>query len=237
MELTSEAKPFYISLLKNDYTGVKIEITDADDQIITKTLKAGKTLNIKRAMITPVAVQVLFSPKGSKGQTANKNGENIDWVQLWAGGPKWATKNIDNGHHQWGVSSDGYYQGSSNLSGSTDNATVAWGGNWKLPTKANFDDLLSNCNITWTTQDGAEGILCTGKGAYAANSVFFPACGYWDKNGYFYNYKLVASHYWSSTYGNYTGTAYSLSMEVGKTPTVGRGYGYYSFSVRAITAK
>ena len=54
----SEAKPFYISLLKNDYTGVKIEVSDFDGNKFTKTLKAGKSLNIARAQITPVAFTV-----------------------------------------------------------------------------------------------------------------------------------------------------------------------------------
>lgn len=58
VELTSEPKPFYISLLKNDYTGVKIEISDFAGHKFTKELKADKSLNIARAQITPAAFTV-----------------------------------------------------------------------------------------------------------------------------------------------------------------------------------
>lgn len=58
IDLSSKAESFYISLLKNDYTGVKIEVSDFDGNKFTKTLKADKTLNIARAQITPAAFTV-----------------------------------------------------------------------------------------------------------------------------------------------------------------------------------
>lgn len=61
VELTPEAKPFIISMPKNDYTGVKIEITDMAGNVCTKTLVEGKALSIKRAMITPIAMTVAFN--------------------------------------------------------------------------------------------------------------------------------------------------------------------------------
>lgn len=60
--LTSEAKPFYISMPKNDYTGVKIEVTDLSGNTCTKVLKADRTLNIARAQITSASLTVMFSP-------------------------------------------------------------------------------------------------------------------------------------------------------------------------------
>ena len=58
IDLSSKAVSFYISLLKNDYTGVKIEVSDFDGNKFTKTLKAGKSLNIARSQITSVAFTV-----------------------------------------------------------------------------------------------------------------------------------------------------------------------------------
>ena len=56
-----------------------------------------------------------------------------------------------------------------------DAATVNWGTNWCMPTKAQWEELLSTTN-TWTTQKGVNGRLFTANGT----SLFLPAGGYYD---------------------------------------------------------
>lgn len=58
VELSNEGTDFYIPLPQNDYTGVTIQITDMYGHKCTKTLKSGRTLNIVRALITPVSFSV-----------------------------------------------------------------------------------------------------------------------------------------------------------------------------------
>ncbi|WP_308238636.1 fimbrillin family protein [uncultured Prevotella sp.] len=64
------------------YNGVKSLYSD--NKIITATkadgLEAGKYYTLTTGM--------------TKGSADNSLGETIDWVQLWAGGPKFATKNV-----------------------------------------------------------------------------------------------------------------------------------------------
>lgn len=55
---SDKGSDFYIPLPPNNYTGVKIEIIDFLGKKCTKTLKDGKVLNIARAMITPVSLNV-----------------------------------------------------------------------------------------------------------------------------------------------------------------------------------
>ena len=56
-----------------------------------------------------------------------------------------------------------------------DAAYMALGGNWRMPTNTEFTELLDNCTWTWTTQNGVNGCLLTGRNG---NSIFFPAAGY-----------------------------------------------------------
>ena len=56
-----------------------------------------------------------------------------------------------------------------------DAATVNWGGNWRMPTRENLDELLDNCKLIWITVNGIEGYKVT---ASNGNSIFLPAAGY-----------------------------------------------------------
>ena len=56
-----------------------------------------------------------------------------------------------------------------------DAATANWGGSWRMPTKAEQDELRNNCTWTWITQSGVNGYKVTGPNG---NSIFLPAAGY-----------------------------------------------------------
>ena len=60
-----------------------------------------------------------------------------------------------------------------------DAAHVNLGGNWRMPTKAECQELIDNCNVVWTedyNSTGVTGRVFTSK--VNGNSVFFPAAGY-----------------------------------------------------------
>ena len=61
-----------------------------------------------------------------------------------------------------------------------DAANANWGGSWRIPTKAEQDE-LRNTNYTtwtWTTQNGVSGRKVTSK--VNGNSIFLPAAGYYE---------------------------------------------------------
>lgn len=63
-----------------------------------------------------------------------------------------------------------------------DVAAQVWGGDWVMPTQAEYQALVSNTTRTWQTNykgSGIKGCLFTGKGDYAGNSIFLPAGGYY----------------------------------------------------------
>ena len=58
----------------------------------------------------------------------------------------------------------------------SDNAATAnWGNGWRMPTQAEFQELLGNTTNTWTTQNGVNGWLFT---ANNGKTLFLPAAGY-----------------------------------------------------------
>ena len=44
-----------------------------------------------------------------------------------------------------------------------DVANVKWGGNWRMPTKEEMEELVWNCDWVWTTQNGVNGVKITSK--------------------------------------------------------------------------
>ena len=64
----------------------------------------------------------------------------------------------------------------SDISGTQyDVARQKWGGSWRMPTKAEFDELTSKCTWTWYQYKGVWGQKVTGPNG---NSIFLPASGY-----------------------------------------------------------
>lgn len=82
VELTETGKEFFIPMPQNEYDNVRIVIADFAGNTCTKTLQVGKTLNITRAMITPVslrATNITSLPEGALpgAFTVNNNGKKV----------------------------------------------------------------------------------------------------------------------------------------------------------------
>ena len=61
------------------------------------------------------------------------------------------------------------------LEASDDAAVANWGGSWRMPTTAEFQELYENCTYIWTTMNGVDGMLFTSN--INGNTLFFPAAG------------------------------------------------------------
>ena len=92
------------------------------------------------------------------------------------------------------LQSQGYIDSEGNLNPQYDAARANCGGNWRMPTKAEQEELLNNCTWTWTTYNGVEGYNVEGPNG---NSIFLPAAGF--RGGSSLNHAVSFGYYWSST--------------------------------------
>lgn len=103
------------------------------------------------------------------------------------------------------------------LDAEDDAASANWGGDWRMPTEAEFDELINNTTNEWTTQNGVYGRKFTSK--TNGNSIFLPAAGYRWKGEL--NYAGSDGHYWSSTlYESYPNDARYLYFTSGPVYTL-----------------
>ena len=77
-----------------------------------------------------------------------------------------------------------------------DAACANWGGSWRLPTKAECEELENKCTWIWTTENGHNGYRVEGPNG---NSIYLPAAGW--RNGTTLAYAGSTGYYWSSTQG------------------------------------
>ncbi len=151
---------------------------------------------------------------------------------------KWATCNVGadsleeyGEYYEWGATSTNgdYAQVSYDIKGTDmDVAHVKWGGDWRMPTKEEFNELIEKCEWERT----GSGYEVTGPNG---NSIYLPAAGY-CRGGTLY-YAGSYCFYWSSStcsgslqdaygltfYGDYLGADYS--------------YRFVGFAVRPVLPK
>ena len=110
-----------------------------------------------------------------------------------------------------------------------DAATANWGGEWRMPTKAEFEELYNNTTVTWTQQGGVNGRLFT---AANGNSLFLPAAGirsFTSLQGVGYR-----GYYWQSslyTDGPYFAWGFGFNSD---SNNIAFGNRYYGFTVRPV---
>ena len=118
------------------------------------------------------------------------------------------------------------------LDAGDDVASVSKGGNWRIPTIAEVEELINGCIWTWTTLNGVEGYEVKSK--TNDNSIFLPAAGGWaeDEHGGLREECL----YWCSSLsieGQYG--AWSLDAIPFEGITENPISRYYGLSVRGVT--
>ena len=152
---------------------------------------------------------------------------------------KWATSNMY-GHYRFGektprptkVGNTDSYRGYT-YSLSNDVARANWGGNWRLPTKTEFEELINKCQWKATTQGGVKGLKVTGP---SGNSIFLPAEGYRHESTNDLMSRGEVGYYWSSTsYGG--GRVWTLNIWCGGSSSnqkMAGAYGSFGNCIRPV---
>ena len=173
-----------------------------------------------KSFLTLLSICLLFqmslsqcAQKQTKSQVTTGTHAGHEWVDLGLS-VKWATCNVGantpeeyGNYYAWGETSTKssydedncktWERSMSDIGGNSsyDAARANWGGSWRLPTIAEFDELIDSCNCQRTTQNGVKGMRFTSK--RNGNSIFLPAAGWrYDAST---NYAGECGYYWSST--------------------------------------
>ena len=127
-------------------------------------------------------------------------------------------------------SSQGTVDGKTTLEPEDDVATVKWGGTWRMPTRAELDELRNSCTWTWTTLNGVNGHRVTGPNG---NSIFLPFAGY--RNGQEVRGRGSYGDYWSSSlFSDYSYYAYGLYFYSVYYDWINDFYRCYGLTVRPV---
>ena len=112
---------------------------------------------------------------------------------------------------------------------------ASWGGNWRMPTKAEFDELLSGTDNEWATISGVNGKKFMKKSDHDVY-IFLPAAGFRSDTSL--NGQGIAGFYWSSSV--YTGNpVYAWCMICGSESAIMSSdyVRIFGYSVRAVQDK
>ena len=233
-----------VTVSKDGYLSQEFEVTITENEIFERSVE------LKQKQQDTSKSNVSVRKKNTQKASGTLNGH--EYVDLGLpSGLKWATCNVganspgDYGdYYAWGETSTkssydednsatyGKQMGSIASNPTYDVARAKWGGNWRMPTKAEFEELLdkNNCTWKWTTQDGHKGykVTSTINGA----SIFLPAAGW--RYGAWSGRQGRYGDYWSATPDEGgSGLAYRLRFYEGGRFTYWYNR-YYGHSVRPV---
>lgn len=211
----SFAKGFTVTV--TDTKGVSVEYSTAISRRVMRNVMT--TMAPIEADFTPAPVDLGLSVKWAGVNVCAESPEDVggrfawgevepktsfDWTNyIWCKGSlssmtKYCTK-----------SSYGEVDGKTKLDAEDDAARAIMGGKWRMPTKAELDELVSECEWTYSKLNGVNGFTVTGP---SGNSIFLPCNGQYDESGLHWGTTL--SVIWSS---ENDGTAYAYSLGVSST--------------------
>ena len=168
-----------------------------------------KTTKIFAALCCVVALFAACEKNNVEPTAGTENGH--DYVDLGLpSGLKWATCNVGastpkgyGDYFAWGETNTKstysldtytYTDNKPVLDLADDAANANWGGAWRMPTDAEWQELRDNCTWTWKTLNGINGFEVKGSNG---NAIFLPAAGFRSSNDVFYTGHYGC--YWSSS--------------------------------------
>lgn len=182
-----ETSPSKVTLLSQTAAGVYYIAVPAGKQITI--YNGGTKLKATKKGLTAGKYYTVTTGPVKGSATINNTTETVEWVQLWAGGPKFATQNVKDKMKFADATKTG--------------DDYVWGKNWRTPTKeemtlvnAKLDgDFYSITPLHTTCQideeSGVVGLRYTGiMPGYTKQSIFLPFDG---------NKVYLYGNYWTST--------------------------------------
>ncbi len=142
-------------------------------------------------------------PSGNKWATCNIGAENpAEWGKYYAWGDtitksEYAPTNCATfGKTVEQLNLTGYTNRGGGLNPTYDVAQHKWGGYWQMPNREDFQELINECEWTWTSIGSVEGYEIKSKAEGNTNSIFLPAAG--SKDLYDIRNQGATGWYWAN---------------------------------------
>ena len=110
-----------------------------------------------------------------------------------------------------------------------DAARIIKGDKWRIPTSTEFNELVENCNIIYTTLNGVFGFLLTSR--INGQIIFIPAAG--DYVNTEISNLRVGGYIWSSTFSTVNNCT-KLALRSDSAPAIGNSPRYFGMSIRPV---
>ena len=148
-----------------------------------------------------IAVDLGLSIKWAAGNIGAMKPEDYGLYFAWGETTGFTADQVENGERVFDEASYTASAISTDLTLEQDAARANLGGNWRMPTKDECQELLDNCDVTWTNDyngTGVKGRIFTSR--VNGNSVFLPAAGeYYDSSE---NWGGEIGSYWSASWSS-----------------------------------
>ena len=251
---------FYIAVLPVSYpAGISVDCYDENDELIF-TKKTGRAINMVSVhgglkilnlgnmqewtpVSLPVEVDLGLSVKWARYNVGATRPE--EYGDYFAWGETSPKSEYKWGNYSYGTAKNGpfsEYVLDANY-GTVDHKTVldleddaahaAWGNDWRMPSKEEWEELKSNCTWTWTTMNGVPGYKVTSrKSGYTANFIFLPANGMLSGSSVS-DVGTVGNYWTSSISADYPYYAISPYLD-SSSKSSGNCYRYFGLGVRPV---
>ena len=185
-------------------------------------------------------------PSGTKWATCNVGADSPEsFGKYFAWGETTPKSNYDWSTYRWCNGSDttltkycdvseygnnGFSDNLSKLETTDDVVKTYYGNNWRMPTADEMKELVNNCTIEMTTENGIEGRKFIGPNG---NFIFLPAAGCRSRN----DLNSGGGFYWSSSLvKDVPNSAWRLRFG-SLSCNMDNGVRFYGFSVRPVVAQ
>ena len=263
--LEGSTNNLYVALCNYNATAYTLTATDAAGNTYTygpktATFTDGKYYEVKVKMkmheYVDLGLSVKWATMNVGAESVTDRGLYFAWGET-TGHAFGSGYEFSEGNYAWYNSTDKFtkykHDGSSwdykELASEDDTAAKIWGGEWRMPTKTEWEELLNedNCTWTWTTDYKGDGtnvagvIVTSKKDGYTDKSIFLPATGIY-KNGNNNAGSEIYATYWSKSldtdsYKSY-GFAWKLEILYNEGSLyyrrVHNEYRHYGIGIRAV---
>lgn len=167
----------------------------------------------------------------------DQNGEFIKGYDWRSYGFVYDYQQYDENHYSFSLSKyrETWYNsgdGLNILEPEDDAAHELLGGEWRIPSYAEMNELRNTCSWEWTVQDGVSGQKVTGP---SGNSIFLPAAGY--RTGQALQALEADGLYWSSSRHPSSSYAIGLNFDADGVYTVGGYSRFLGYSIRPVQGR